>query len=60
MAEYRILTGIGQDEIESWMLPTLAARIVEMKGDWQTEIWIRVEDGLKRLGVTGGMGFQCG
>jgi len=49
MDEYRSLTGIAQEALEGWMLPTLAARIVEMKGDWQTEIRIRVEDGLKRL-----------
>lgn len=49
MDEYRSLTGIAQEALESWMLPTLAARIVEMRAGWQTEIWIRVEDGMKRL-----------
>ncbi|MNW04641.1 hypothetical protein D3C71_2007560 [compost metagenome] len=38
VTEYIRLTGMNDDFLEQWMIPTLAVRIDEMQGEYKQEV----------------------
>lgn len=47
VGEYARLTGISRSSLDDWLVPTLAARICEMRGEEQREIIARLQAAIR-------------